>query len=95
MLGGWLHRDTCFVAAKLMRTDRRRRKREMEADRNGDFPNNADQRSQHVVPILDEAINQLGDKDRKAILLRFFRGTELAFSGGEYWAVARTPLKSE
>ena len=24
MLGGWLHRDTCFVASKLMRAERRR-----------------------------------------------------------------------
>src|SRR5689334_22922805 len=28
MLGGWLHRDTCFVAAKFMRGERRRQFRE-------------------------------------------------------------------
>ena len=37
MLGGWLHRDTCFVAAKLVRTERRRRLRERQAGRN-EFP---------------------------------------------------------
>src|SRR5215510_14195802 len=28
MLGGWLHRHTCFVASKLMRSERRREQRE-------------------------------------------------------------------
>src|SRR4051812_49065648 len=30
-LGGWLHRHTCFVAAKTMRSNRRREIREREA----------------------------------------------------------------
>src|SRR5438034_9833531 len=30
-LGGWLHRDTCFVAAKTMRGERRRQSRERQA----------------------------------------------------------------
>src|SRR5262245_2056693 len=31
MLGGWLHRHTCFVAAKAMRAERRRQFRESQA----------------------------------------------------------------
>src|SRR5579859_7075473 len=31
LLGGWLHRDTCNVAAKLMRGQRRRQVRERQA----------------------------------------------------------------
>jgi RNA polymerase sigma factor (sigma-70 family) len=31
MLGGWLHRHTCFVAANLMRAERRRQSRERQA----------------------------------------------------------------
>src|SRR6478736_9839681 len=31
MLGGWLHRHTCFVAAKVMRSERRRQFRERQA----------------------------------------------------------------
>src|SRR5260221_14244438 len=31
MLGGWLHRHTCFVASKTMRGDRRRLARERQA----------------------------------------------------------------
>src|SRR5690242_14016477 len=30
LLGGWFHRVTCNVAAKVMRTERRRRSRERE-----------------------------------------------------------------
>src|SRR4051794_38639701 len=31
MLGGWLHRHTCFVASKAIRAERRRRIREQQA----------------------------------------------------------------
>lgn len=31
MLGGWLHRHACFVAAKVMRGERRRQSRERQA----------------------------------------------------------------
>jgi len=31
MLGGWLHRHTCFVASKQLRADRRRQFREQQA----------------------------------------------------------------
>src|SRR4051812_31296677 len=30
MLGGWLHRHTCFVAAKMLRGERRRQARERQ-----------------------------------------------------------------
>src|SRR5258705_1839936 len=30
MLGGWLHRHTCFVASKTLRGERRRRERERQ-----------------------------------------------------------------
>ena len=33
MLGGWLHRHTCFVASKTMRTERRRKAREQQVVR--------------------------------------------------------------
>jgi len=71
MLGGWLHQDTCFVASKMLRGERRRQLRERQAAEltmastdNTDFT--------EIAPILDEAINQLGEEDRKAILLRFY-----------------------
>ncbi len=71
-LGGWLHRDTCFVASKSLRRERCRQARERQAA----FMNACDDHSQanleQLVPLLDEAINLLGHEDRTAILLRFF-----------------------
>jgi RNA polymerase sigma factor (sigma-70 family) len=69
-LGGWLHRDTCFVASKIRRAEASRKRRELEAiemNEPNDHPN-----LENVAPVLDQAINQLNDDDRTAILLRFF-----------------------
>jgi len=72
MLGGWLHRDTCFVAAKIIRSERRRRSRERQAVEMNSFQDRSESALRQMAPILDEAINRLGAKDRTAILLRFF-----------------------
>src|ERR1041385_5818916 len=71
MLGGWLHRHTCFVAAKTLRGERRRQIRERQAAEMN-VQDHSEANLAHIAPILDEAINQLGDDDRTAILLRFF-----------------------
>ena len=71
-LGGWLHRDTCFVAATLMRGERRRQARERQAVEMNTLQNHSEADYSHVAPLLDEAINELEDADRTAILLRFF-----------------------
>ncbi len=72
MLGGWLHRHACFVAANTMRGERRRQSREREAVEMNALHHHSEAGLALVAPILDEAINQLGEDDRAAILLRFF-----------------------
>ena len=72
MLGGWLHRHTCFVAAKIMRSERRRQSRERQAVEMNALQNDSEADFSLVAPMLDEAINELGEADRTAILLRFF-----------------------
>jgi RNA polymerase sigma factor (sigma-70 family) len=72
MLGGWLHRHTCFVAAKTMRGERRRQSRERQAVEMNALQDNPGVNFSLVAPILDEAINELGEADRTAVLLRFF-----------------------
>ncbi len=72
MLGGWLHRDTCFVASKTMRSERRRQSRERHAVEMNSFQDRSESDLLRVAPILDEVINRLGAEDRTAILLRFF-----------------------
>ncbi len=71
-LGGWLHRDTCFVATKSLRRERRRHAREREAASMNCCDDHSPANLEKVAPLLDEAINQLGNEDRTAILLRFF-----------------------
>lgn len=80
MLGGWLHRDTCFVAAKLMRGERRRQLRERQAAEMNALTGN-DTNLDQIAPVLDEAINGLADVDRQAILLRFYERMDLRSVG--------------
>jgi RNA polymerase sigma factor (sigma-70 family) len=72
MLGGWLHRDTCFVASKILRTERRRQAREREAVLMNSQTTHSEPNLEELAPALDEAVNLLPGKDRLAILLRFF-----------------------
>ena len=72
MLGGWLHQHTCFVAAKTMRGERRRQSRERQAAEMNALQEHSELNFSQVAPILDEAINELAEPDRTAILLRFF-----------------------
>ena len=70
MLGGWLHKHTCFVASNFRRTETRRLAREKEA---AAMPSgNEEANWSEVEPALDDAIEQLDHEDRDAIVLRFF-----------------------
>src|SRR5271168_4347517 len=68
-LGGWLHRHTCFVAAKILRGERRRQSRERQAAEMNALQNHSEAHLGQIAPILDEAINQLGAADRTAVVL--------------------------
>src|SRR5216683_6650207 len=81
MLGGWLHRHTCFVAANTMRGERRRQSRERQAVEMNALQTNSGADISLVAPILDEAINELGEADRMAILLRFFEQRDFGSVG--------------
>jgi RNA polymerase sigma factor (sigma-70 family) len=81
MLGGWLHQDTCHVAATLLRGERRRRLRERQAAEMNELRNSGKANLAHLGPGLDIAINQLGPEDRAAILLRFFEQRDLRSVG--------------
>src|SRR5262249_20397447 len=79
MLGGWLHRHTCFVARTVMRGERRRVARERQAVEMNAL--NEPGVLAQIAPILDEAIQELGPDDRDAILLRFFEERNLRSVG--------------
>jgi len=81
MLGGWLHRHTCFVAAMVLRRERRRQHRERQAAEMHALEDHGKARFEQIAPILDEAINQLSTPDRSAIVLRFYEGQDLRSIG--------------
>src|SRR5579862_3741747 len=71
-LGAWLHRHACYVSSNLLRAERRRRSRERQAVEMEKLRHSSDSAFGLVAPLLDQAINQLNEGDRKAIVLRFF-----------------------
>lgn len=81
MLGGWLHRHTCFVAANILRAERRRQWRERQAVEMNSFPDHSEANFAQLAPVLDDAINQLSERDRAAILLRYFEQNDLRTVG--------------
>jgi RNA polymerase sigma factor (sigma-70 family) len=81
MLGGWLHRRTCHVAATLMRSERRRQNRERQAAEMHALEEQQAPEYEQIAPVLDQVVNQLSGPDRQAILLRFFEGQDLLAVG--------------
>lgn len=63
MLGGWLHRHTCFVAAHTLRGERRRQIRERQAVEMNALQNDPGPDYTRVAPVLDEAINELQEAE--------------------------------
>lgn len=82
VLAGWLHRTTRFTALQVLRAERRRVLREQEANWMKDRDTSETEASwASLRPELDEALEQLGDPDRHALLLRFFGQRSLAEVG--------------
>src|SRR5206468_4836074 len=69
VLAGWLHRATRFAAAQLIRTERRRQRREQEAVVMNISESTSDW--EQIRPLLDEALDELSRADRDAVILRF------------------------
>ena len=70
ILTGWLHATARLTAANFLRAEIRRQHREQEA-----FMQSAFSESEtwtQIAPLLDDAIAKLGERDRNAILLRYF-----------------------
>lgn len=83
VLAGWLFVSTRYAAAKLVRGERRRHAREQEAHIMDELLNESGtaENWERVRPVLDDALGELSERDREAILLRFFEGREFADVG--------------
>ena len=75
VLAGWLYRTTRHVAAKALRTEQRRRKREQESLQMQS--NEPETVWAQLAPFLDEAMDHLNETDRGVVLLRYFQNKSL------------------
>lgn len=80
-LTGWLFTSTRYAAAKLVRGEQRRRTREQEARLMQESDPTAPLDWERMRPVLDEALAELNEGDREAILLRFMEGQDFASVG--------------
>ena len=92
VLPGWLYQTARLTAANFLRNEIRRVRREQESfmqslsNETGAWP--------QIEPLLDDAMGGLNEKERNAIVLRFFEGKSFqevgaAFGGSENAAKKR------
>jgi uncharacterized protein (TIGR03435 family) len=83
ILSGWLCRTARYTSANALTIQRRRQRREQEAYMQSQFeqpdPSSqsgtaADETWTQIAPLLDRAMDKLGQKDHDALVLRFFEG---------------------
>ncbi len=78
-LPSWLHRTTLLESKSWLRGELRRRRREQTAAELGTTMNTPEDQPafRALVPLLDEALLSLREKDRTALLLRFCQSQSL------------------
>ena len=78
-LAGWLYTTTRLMALRAIRTEQRRTAREQEANAMNELLRGPgpEQDWKHLGPVLEDAMHELGEKDRLAVLLRFFQNKSL------------------
>jgi hypothetical protein len=71
---GWLHTTARHAAINTVRGEMRRRTREQEAFAMQDTIAQPSNSWNEIRPLLDEAVAQLREADRQALMLRYFNG---------------------
>jgi RNA polymerase sigma factor (sigma-70 family) len=81
-LSGWLFNTTRLTALAQIRAAAKRRDHEQQLQmENEPEPAPTEPLWQQISPLLDEALGTLGEKDRRALLLRYFEDKTLAEVG--------------
>jgi RNA polymerase sigma factor (sigma-70 family) len=91
---GWLYTSTHHAAAKMLRAEQRRTRREQEAQAMHDINATTATDWERVRPVLDAAMLELGERDRDAVLLRFFSGQSFASIAAELGVTENAVQKS-
>ncbi len=82
-LNGWLYTSAHFAAAKIVRTEDRRRDREEKFMREPASESAPDADWEKLRPMLDDAMHELKETDREAVLLRYFENRQFAEVGAK------------
>ena len=77
ILPSWLHRTAGYVAADALKARRRRARREQEAFMQSALNEPETETWPQIAPLLDAAMDGLNEKDRRALVLRFFQNQSL------------------
>lgn len=73
ILSGWLYQTARLTAANFIKTEIRRSRREQEAIHMRSLPNDTEPELwSRIAPHLDDALGRLNEKNRNAVVLRFF-----------------------
>ncbi len=82
-LVGWLYTTTRWMALRVNRSEQRRKAREQEAYTMDELLHNDASTSDWdaLRPVLEDAMDELNDQDRHAVLLRFFQKKTLTQVG--------------
>ena len=81
ILPGWLCRTARYASAEAQRNQRRRQQREQEAYMQSILNELEPETWTQIAPLLDGAMEQLGQKDHDAVVLRFFQNKNFAEVG--------------
>lgn len=78
ILPGWLYRTAHYAAAGALKQEARRQRHEQEARMESLADSTtADANWEQLAPLLDDAMSRLRDKERDAIVLRYFQNRSL------------------
>jgi len=80
-IAGWLYTSTRFVAANAVRAEARRRAREQSVVSMNEMNSNNNSDWNELRPMIDESLDELGEIDREAIVLRYFEAYEFSLVG--------------
>src|ERR1700679_3577760 len=80
-LTGWLYTSAHFAAAKIVRRENRRRDREEKFMREPIQESAPEADWEKLRPTLDDAMHELKETHREAILLRYFENRQFAEVG--------------
>jgi uncharacterized protein (TIGR03435 family) len=73
-LAGWLYQAARLTAANFLRTEIRRARREQEALMQSLANETGPETWRQIMPLLEDAMGRLGERERNAVVLRFFEG---------------------